>query len=114
MRGFEELTSHHQECLVYKTDDPNHGFGYNCLYQSAINKMTFDRGMDGRPLWGLVPNEATTVRLLRPGAPPVEVPTTRLGFPFRRRYYLAVWTPDIQSVVALDGQRRQIAHLPVP
>ena len=114
MRGFDPSTAHHEECLVLKSDDPSNGFGYKCLAQSATNKMTFDRGMNGRPLWGLVPKEATRVRLLRPGAPPIEVLTLELGLPFRRRYYLAAWTPDIQSVVALDRQGHQIAHLSVP
>jgi hypothetical protein len=115
VRGANLSVAAHQECLVYKTDDPNHGFGYKCLNQSATNKMTFDRGMNGRPLWGLVPKETTRVRLLQPGAPPIEVPTLELGPPFRRRYYLAAWTPDIQTVLALDSQGRQVAHLsPVP
>jgi hypothetical protein len=115
MRGFNPSTAHHQECLVLKSDDPSNGFEYKCLAQSATNKMTFDRGMDGRPLWGLVPNETTRVRLLRPGASTVEVPTMKLGPPFRRRYYLAAWTPDIQTVVALDRQGHQVAHLlPAP
>jgi hypothetical protein len=114
VRGLNPREAAHQECLVYKNDDPNHSFGYKCMNQSATNKMTFDRGMDGRPMWGLVPKETTRVRLLRPGAPPVEVPARELGPPFRRRVYLAAWTPDIQTVVALDGQGRQVAHLPVP
>ena len=84
------------------------------MNQSATNKMTFDRGMDGRPLWGLVPNQTTRVRLLRLGAPPIEIPTMKLGLPFRRRYCLADWTPDIQTVVALDRQGHQIARLPIP
>ena len=113
LRGFNPGKAAHQECLVYKTNDPNHSFGYECMKLSATNKMTLDRGMNGRPLWGLVPEEATRVRLLRPGAPPIEVPTMKLRYPFRRRYYLAAWTPDIQTVVALDGQGRQVARLPL-
>jgi hypothetical protein len=114
VRGTNLSRRAHQECLVYKNDDPNHSFGYKCMNQSATNKMTFDSGINGRPMCGLVPKEATRVRLLRPGGPPVEVPTTDLGPPFRRRVYLAAWTPDIQTVVALDRQGHQIAHLPVP
>jgi hypothetical protein len=112
VRGLNLRVAAHQECLVYKTDDPSDGFGYKCLNQSAMNKMTFDRGMNGRPLWGLAPKETTRVRLLRPGAPPVEVPTLELGPPFRRRVYLAAWTPDIQTGLALDSQGRQVAHFP--
>jgi hypothetical protein len=114
MRGLNLSQAAHQECLVDKTDDPSNGFGYKCMNQSATNKMTFDRGKNGRPLWGLVPKEATRVRLLRPGAPPVEVPTMKLRPPFRRRYYLAAWTADVHTVVALDGQGHQVAHLSVP
>ena len=76
--------------------------------------MIFDRGMDGRPLWGLVPKEATRVRLLRAGAPPIEVPTRELAPPFRRRIYFLGWSSDIQAALALDGQGRQVAHLSVP
>jgi hypothetical protein len=112
VRGLNPRFAAHQECLVYKTNDPNHSFRYQCLNQSAINKMILDRGMDGRPLWGLVPKEAIRVRLLRRGAPPIEVPTLELGPPFRRRVYLAAWTPDIQTGLALDGQGRQVAHSP--
>ena len=112
VRGANLDVAAHQECLVYKTDDPSNDFGYKCMNQSATNKMTFDRGRNERPLWGLVPTEVTRVRLLRPGAPPVEVPTLELGPPFRRRYYLAAWTPDIQTVLALDSQGRQVAHFP--
>jgi hypothetical protein len=114
VRGTNLSRRAHQECLVYKNDDPNHSFEYKCMNQSATNKMTFDSGINGRPMCGLVPKEATRVRLLRPGGAPVEVPTTDLGPPFRRRVYLAAWTPDIQTVVALDRQGHQIAHLPVP
>lgn len=64
------------------------------------------------PCGGLVPEEATRVRLLRPGAPPIEVPTMELGPPFRRRVYIASWTPGIQTGLALDRQGRQIAHFP--
>ena len=112
VRGLNLHVAAHQECLVYKTNDLNRSFGYKCMKQSATNKMTFDRGMNGRPLWGLVPEEATRVRLLRPGAAPIDVPTMKLRDPFRRRYYLAAWTPDIQTVVALDGQGHQVARLP--
>jgi hypothetical protein len=112
VRGFNSDTAAHQECLVHKTDGPTRGFGYSCLNQSAMNKMTFDGGVEERPLWGLVPKEATRVRLLRPGAPPVEVLTMELGPPFRRRVYVASWTPGIQTGIALDGQGRQLAHLP--
>ena len=114
VRGLNQREGAHQECLVYKTNDSNDSFGYECMSQSATNKMTFDRGMDGQPMWGLVPKEATRVRLLRPGAPPVEVPSVDLGPPFRRRIYLAAWTPSIQTVVAMDRQGHQIAHRPVP
>jgi hypothetical protein len=82
VRGLNPHVAAHQECLVYETNDPSNGFGYKCMKQSATNTMTFDRGMNGRPLWGLVPKETTRVRLLRPGAPPVEVPTMKLGPPF--------------------------------
>jgi hypothetical protein len=116
MRGLNQGERAHQECLVYRTNHPSDRFGYRCLDQSATNKMTFDRGMNGRPFWGLVPKGATRVRLLRPGAPPIEVPTLDIGSStgFRRGVYLAAWAPDIQTVVALDRQGRQIAHLPVP
>jgi hypothetical protein len=112
VRGINWSVGAHQECLVYKTDEPNNGFRYKCMNQSATDKMTLDRGMSGRPLWGLVPKEATRVRLLRPGAPPIEVPTLELGPPFRRRYYLAAWTPDVQTGLALDSQGRQVADSP--
>jgi hypothetical protein len=112
VRGLNPREAAHQECLVYKTDGPNNGFGYKCLNQSATDKMTLDRGMNGRPLWGLVPKETTRVRLLQPGAPPIEVPTLELGPPFRRRYYLAAWTPGIQTGLALDEQGRQVADFP--
>jgi hypothetical protein len=79
--GYDLRVAAHQECLVYNTDDPSDGLGYTCMNQSATNKMTFDRGRNGRPLWGLVPKETTRVRLLRPGAPPVEVPTLELSPP---------------------------------
>jgi hypothetical protein len=112
VRGLNLREAAHQECLVYKTDGSSNGFGYKCLNQSAADKMTLDRGMNGRPLWGLVPKETTRVRLLRRGAPPVEVPTLELGPPFRQRVYLAAWTPGIQTGLALDEQGRQVADFP--
>ena len=114
IRGFNPTTAAHQECLVYKTKGSSDHFGYQCIAQSATNTMIFDRGMDGRPLWGLVPKEATRVRLLRAGAPPIEVPTRELAPPFRRRLYFLGWASDIQAALALDRQGRQIAHLSVP
>jgi hypothetical protein len=114
LRGFNPTTAHHQECLVYNTKDPSDHFGYTCVAQSRTNEMTFDRGMDGRPLWGLVPKEATRVRLLRAGAPPIEVPTRELAPPFQRRIYFLGWASDIQAALALDRQGHQIAHLSVP
>lgn len=111
MRGFDPRAAHHVECLVYKTKDSSDHFGYKCIAQSATNKMIFDRGMDGRPLWGLVPKEATRVRLLRAGAPPIEVPTRELASPFRRRLYFLGWASDIQAALALDRQGRQVARL---
>jgi Helix-hairpin-helix containing domain/AAA domain len=69
MRGFEELTSHHQECLVYKTDDPNHGFGYNCLYQSAINKMTLIAAWTGGHCGAWCPTKQLPCACCGPGRP---------------------------------------------
>ena len=114
VRGLNRREAAHQECLVYKTKDSSDFFGYKCIAQSATNKMIFDRGMKGRPLWGLVPEEATRVRLLRSGAPPIEVPTRELAPPFRRRIYFLGWASDIQAALALDRQGHQVAHLSVP
>jgi len=71
--------------------------------------MTRDSDVNEGLLWGLLPEGATRVHLLRPGAPSIEVPAMEIGPVFRRRFYLAAWTPGIQTVVALDGQGHQIA-----
>jgi hypothetical protein len=78
VRGFNPRVAAYQECLVYKPytpplvhkpDSPSRDFGYKCMNQCATNKMTFDRGMDGRPLWGLVPQETTRVPCCSLGRP---------------------------------------------
>jgi hypothetical protein len=77
-----------------------------------MDRMTFDGGGNEQPLWGLVPEGTARVRLLRPGAPPAEVPAMEIGPRFRRRYYLAPPTPGIRTVVALDAQGHEIARFP--
>ena len=94
-------------CLVHKTDGRSHGYGYSCLDEASTrvaDRMTSGGGANEQPLWGLVPERTARVRLLRPGAPPVEVPALEIGPDFQRRYYLAPWTPGVQTELALDAQ----------
>jgi hypothetical protein len=102
-------------CLVHKTDGRSHGYGYSCLDEASsrvADRMTSGGGAKGMPLWGLVPERTARVRLLRPGAPPVEVPALEIGSRFQRRYYLAPWTPGVQTELALDAQGHEIARFP--
>jgi hypothetical protein len=110
VRGLKGSEGAHKECLVHKTNGPSLGYKSTCLKQSASTEMTVDRSTNERLLWGLLPEGATRVRLLEPGAPPVEVSAVKIGPVFRRRCYIAAWTPGIQTVIALDGQGRQLAQ----
>jgi hypothetical protein len=102
-------------CLVHKTDGQSHNYGYSCLDEASTrvaDRMTSGGGANEQPLWGLVPERTARVRLLRPGAPPVEVPALEIGPDFQRRYYLAPWTPGVQTELALDAQGHEIARFP--
>ena len=102
-------------CLVHKMDGPSHGYGYLCRDEASnrvMDRVTLGGGVKEMPLWGLVPEGTARVRLLRPGPPPVEVDALEIGPGFRRRFYLAPWTPDVRTAVALDGQGREIARFP--
>jgi hypothetical protein len=114
VRGLKASEAAHKECLVHKTNGPSPGFKYNCRNQSASTAMTVDRSSNEHLLWGLLPEGATRVRLLERGAPPVEITALKIGPVFRRRCYIAVWTPGIQTVVALDGQGHQVAQSRIP
>ena len=102
-------------CLVHKTDGQSHNYGYSCLDEASTrvaDRMTSGGGANEQPLWGLVPERTARVRLLRPGAPPVEVPAMEIGPRFQRRYYLTPWTPGVQTELALDAQGHEIARFP--
>jgi hypothetical protein len=102
-------------CLVHKTDGQSHNYGYSCLDEASTqvaDRMTSGGGPNEQTLWGLVPERTARVRLLRPGALPVEVPAMEIGPRFQRRYYLAPWTPSVQTELALDAQGHEIARFP--
>jgi hypothetical protein len=115
VRGTSRRSQEAKVCLVHKTDGRSHGYGYSCRDEASnrvMDRMTFGGGGNEQPLWGLVPEGTARVRLLRPGAPPAEVPALEIGPRFRRRYYLAPPTPGIRTVVALDTQGHEIARFP--
>jgi hypothetical protein len=115
VRGTSRRSHEVKVCLVHKTDGRSHGFGYSCRDEASnrvMDRMTFGGGGTNGPLWGLVPEGTARVRLLRPGAPPVEVPAMEIGPGFRRRYYLAPPTQGIRTVLALDAQGQEIARFP--
>ena len=102
-------------CIVHKTDGRSHGRGYSCLDEASnrvMDRMTSHGGGNDWPLWGLVPEGTARVRLLRPGAPPVEVPAMEIGPRFQRRYYFVPPTPDVRTLLALDAQGHEIARFP--
>ena len=102
-------------CLAHRTDGRSHGYGYSCRDAASnrpMDRMTFRGGGTEGPLWGLVPQATARVRLLRSGAPPVEVPATEIGPGFRRRYYLALSTPGVRS--ALGPGRTGTRDRPLP
>ena len=115
VRGTSRASHKARVCLVHKTDGQSHNYGYSCRDEASTrvaDRMTSGGGANEQPLWGLVPERTVRVRLLRPGAPPVEVPAMEIGPRFQRRYYLAPWTPGIRTAMALDGQGHEIARFP--
>ncbi len=115
VRGTSRRSHEAKVCLVHRTDGRSHGYGYSCRDEASnrvMDRMTFGGGGNERPLWGLAPEGTARVRLLRPGAPPVEVPAMEIGPRFRRRYYLAPPTPGVRTVLALDAQGHEIARFP--
>ena len=115
VRGTSRRSHEDKVCLAHKTDGRSHGYGYSCRDEAStrvMDRMTSGGGGTEQPLWGLVPEETARVRLLRPGAPPVEVPAMEIGPRFRRRYYLAPPPQGIRTVLALDAQGHEIARFP--
>lgn len=115
VRGTSQASHKAKVCLVHKMDGPSHGYGYVCrneISNRVMDTMTLGGGANQMPLWGLVPEGTARVWLLRPGVPPVEVPALEIGPGFRRRFYLAPWSPGIRTAVAVDGQGREIARFP--
>jgi hypothetical protein len=115
VRGTSRRSHEAKVCIVHKTDGRSHGYGYSCRDEASnrvMDRMTSGGGAKEMPLWGLVPEGTARVRLLRPGASPVEVPAMEIGPRFRRRYYLAPPTPGVRTLLALDAQGHEIARFP--
>jgi hypothetical protein len=114
VRGTSRRSHQAKVCIAHKTDGRSHGYGYSCRDEASnrvMDRMTSGGGAE-LPLWGLVPEATAQVRLLRPGASPVEVPAMEIGPGFRRRYYLAPPTPGVRTLLALDAQGHEIARFP--
>jgi hypothetical protein len=115
VRGTSRRGHEAKICLVHKTDGRSHGYGYSCRDEASnrvMDRMTSGGGGNEQPLWGLVPEGTARVRLLRPGASPVEVAAMEIGPRFRRRYYLAPPTPGVRTLLALDAQGNEITRFP--
>ena len=115
VRGTSRRSHKARICMVHKTDGGSHGYGYSCRDETSnrvMDRMTSGGGAKEMPLWGLVPEGAARVRLLRPGASPVEAPAMEIGPGFRRRFYLAPPTPGVRTLLALDAQGHEIARFP--
>jgi hypothetical protein len=115
VRGTSRRSHEAKVCIAHKTDGRSHGYGYSCRDEASnrvMDRMTSGGGAKEMPLWGLVPEATARVRLLRPGASPVEVPAMGIGPGFRRRYYLAPPTPGVRTLLALDAQGHEIARFP--
>jgi hypothetical protein len=116
VRGTIRHTHVSKVCLVRRLDVPGRSYGISCLGENSqrdLASLTFGGGLKKMPLWGLAPQGTARVRLLGPkGTTPIEVPAKDIGPGFDRSYYLAPWTPKIQTVLAFDGQGDQIARYP--